>query len=74
VTITIHRALGNAYSGVMARSQKQLLGRPRYTVNQNGAPEPETNEGTITIGRQSGEKTDKVDAAEKPAAKSPARS
>ena len=44
-----------------------MLGRPRYTVNQDGAPEPETNEGTITIGRQAGEKTD---AVEKPATKS----
>ena len=57
----------------MARSSKQMLSRPRYTVNQNGVPEPETNEGTITIGRQSNEKTD---AAEKPAPapKTPAKS
>ena len=43
---------------VMARSQRQMLGpRRQYTVNQSGAPEPETNEGTVTLGRQSGEKT-----------------
>jgi len=53
----------------MARTIKSpLSGRPRYTVDQSGAPVPETNKDTVTIGRQPDEKADDKPAA-KPASK-----
>ncbi len=45
----------------MAKSP--LSRRPRIVINQDGAPTPQTNEGTVTVGRQD----DKPSA--KPAAK-----
>ena len=42
-----------------------MSGRRQYTVNQAGAPDPETNDGTITIGKQPGE----GEKASKPAPK-----
>ena len=54
----------------MARSQSAATpaGR-RYTVNQAGAPEPETNEDTITLGRQPDEKTDTAEQKSAPTPK-----
>ena len=46
-----------------------MSGRPRVVINQNGAPDPEVTADTVTIGRQSGEKTDTVEKTPAPAKK-----